>query len=173
MDNNIIQIWYAHDESGPAELIGDKLARISDMPLLTDEVWVDDIVRVTHLPEQKAGRPHIAEVVVQRFPSRAIVRIHYEEQAYVLSAVFALLTAECVLLFPPKDGKPGMLRVAYNPPLDPIGLAKAIGIDQDPGHDDSRPDNTGPAPESVDRAAANPQPPGGDKPAGRKRKRRK
>jgi hypothetical protein len=150
MDSKVITIFYAADDPGPAELIGDKLARIVDVPLVSAVLWRDDIVRLTHLPGEADGYPKIEEVVFRRFSRLRFLRIHQMHEAYVLSGVLASLKADSAIVLPPKFDMQGMMLVAFNPPLDPIGLAEAIGIDQTDRDDGDEPEDA-----DVDEGSAN------------------
>jgi hypothetical protein len=52
--NEYINIWYDVDESGPAQLIGEGLARIAALPI-THKVFLDDLVKLSGDPEAGVG----------------------------------------------------------------------------------------------------------------------
>jgi hypothetical protein len=127
---NFITIWYADDESSPAELLGERLARITRVPLLAEGLWRDDIVLLTHRPGDGGGWPRIARVVHQRYDEVCAVDFHEPGQAKVLSALLSILGAETAVIIDPADREPGRLAVAYDWPLNPPQLAEAVGVAQ-------------------------------------------
>ena len=128
---NFITIWYASDESGPAELLGGRLARIVSVPLLAENLWRDDIVLLTHRPGDGEGWPRIARVVHQRYDGVCAVEFYEPGQAEVLSALLSFLGADTAVIAGPADQEPGRLAVAYDWPLNPAQLAEAIGVAQE------------------------------------------
>lgn len=131
MARNTIKIWYAHDETGPAELIGDRLARIVHPPLLADNIFPNDIVRLSHNPEDDDdGHPRIVEVVYSRYPFRANLEFDNPGQAVLLHTLFTVLGAEAHVVLPARDHEPGTMLVGHPAVLDPVALAVAVGIPQ-------------------------------------------
>jgi hypothetical protein len=128
MSNRQIKIRYSDDEAGPAELLGGgKLARILDFPLLNDELWKDDIVKLT-----QEEYPSVEEIVFQGFPCRSHVRYQGKDAEGILMSIFRLLFCECFPIWPVSEEKPdGVLAVAHDDGTDPVALAEAIGIPQD------------------------------------------
>ena len=126
---DVIKIFYAPDETGPAEMLGERLARIVDVPILTDAFWRDDIVR---LKEQEGeGYPTIAEVVFTRHEQRT--RLKFFGGQYVgvlLMNLFSLLQTDCAVIVLPKEEGPGILSVAHPAGLKPAAVLKLIGADK-------------------------------------------
>jgi hypothetical protein len=133
-----IKIRYGPQETGPAELLGGGLARISDPVLIPEEegLWQGDIVRLTHLPSDADGHPEIAEVVYRQYEHTAYLHITDQAEAVLLHAVLRLVGADSFVVFPPTGDRPGVLAVAHQEGLDPVGLAESIGIPQGPGDGD-------------------------------------
>jgi hypothetical protein len=128
---SVIQIHYEPSETGPAELLDGRLARVIDAPLSATTFWKDDVVRLSHLPGEREGVPEIEAVVLRRFGDQTILVFREPEEATLLSQVLATVGADSCMVLSPRDGKPGIISVAFNPPLEPAGLAKALGINQD------------------------------------------
>lgn len=125
-----VKIWYADDETGPAEILGGNMARVVDAPLLTLDIWQNDIVRLAREPSSGNGYPRIVEVVHTRHPERTYLEFHSEAECHTLRAILALLDAECRVILPPDGDKPGEMSVAHQGDIDPVALAQAIGIAQ-------------------------------------------
>jgi hypothetical protein len=124
----IVNIRYAADETGPAELLGGGLARIIDVPLLTEAFWQDDIVR---LKPQGEGFPTIAEVVFTRFERRTRVQYFGGEFAgSLLLHLFRVLGLDCAFIVPPKDEGPGLISVAHPAGFRPEKVVKLLGADK-------------------------------------------
>jgi hypothetical protein len=128
--HKIIKIYYAPDETGPAQLLGKRHARIIDVPLLNDELLQDDIVRLDRHPDDPGGYPRIEKVVFTRFPERSQVSLGNTEEAMTLRAILSILDAECYVILPPRQGELGVMVVGHYEDLDPVALANAIGIKQ-------------------------------------------
>ncbi len=126
MSNPMVKIYYDEGESGPAEYLGDRLARIDADPL-TDKVWRGDIVRISHKPGEVAI-PLITDVVCQRFPNRSILQFDDLEELAILGSHLMLAGAELGFKLPPKEGKSGFFCVAHHAHLDPTMLAEALGF---------------------------------------------
>lgn len=127
----IIRIYYEPQETGPAELLGNRLARIVDPPLLTDEFFQGDIVLLDRdADDTERGYPWIEEIVVRRHAERTCLSYSNEIEFYSLSAVFAILGAECRSLLPPGEDRPGTMIVGHASQIDPVALAEAVGITQ-------------------------------------------
>src|SRR5262249_38009091 len=69
--SEVITIYYHHDESGPAELLEGRIARIIDMPLMNEEIFEDDIVQLDRDPEDLDGYARISKVLFSRYPVRS------------------------------------------------------------------------------------------------------
>jgi hypothetical protein len=146
--NEVIKIRYAALEQGPAEygpaeLLGDRLARIVDVPVLTKEFWKDDIVELTDLPTDAEPTPSIGRVVYARHETHTLLQFDDELQARILMGIFALLRADTKLVRAPKEGERDILSVAHPGWLDPKAVAAAtLGLreaddESDDGDDDS------------------------------------
>lgn len=129
----IATIWYAGGESGPAELLRGRLARIVDTPFFADGLWRNDIVLLTHLPGEGRGYPRIARIVHQQYDATTLVSFRDPGQCWRLCSLLAVTGADTAVVAVPRGGKPGLLAVAYDTPLDPELLAEAVGIRQDEG----------------------------------------
>src|SRR5262245_17037863 len=92
------KIFYCPDETGPAQLLGDRLARIVDPPLLAD-FSRDAIVRLSHNPVEGDKPPSITEVVWT--PYDCLSRLHFdaELEADTLNAIFRLLGLDSWVLW--------------------------------------------------------------------------
>jgi hypothetical protein len=134
--NTIIHIHYALDETGPAELLGQRLARILDAPLLTDELFQGDIVRLDRTLGDGDGYPRISKVVHTRFPARTYLAFDNDAEFFTLNPILAILGAECHLILPADNDTPGTMIVGDQEDLDPVALANAIGMSQTPPDDD-------------------------------------
>lgn len=142
----VITIWYASDESGPAEYFGGKLARILYDPLFADGLYRDDIVRldVSHA-EVDHQWPRIVEIVYSRHEAKTVLQFDKEQQAIVLNAILAQLGGECIVLVPPHQGNRGLLKVGHPKCVDVELLAEAVGISQDEDPDQTATSPTPPA----------------------------
>lgn len=129
MKNDIIKICYDVDETGPAEHLGGRLACIAEPPLLTEEVFVGDIVQLCHDPDEDDGIPCIEEVVYSRFPCRTRLEYVHEQELAILRSLLSIVGAECYSLIPP-NGRRGLAIVGHCEHVDPELLAEAVGIPQ-------------------------------------------
>jgi hypothetical protein len=130
----LIKIYYAESETGPAEVLGGLLARVIDVPVLTDRFWRDDIVQLTHLPTDGLGFPRIARVVHTRHECRSALEIFCDEYGTaLLMHLFRLLGADSAVILPSRKGKPGILSVAHLADLDPAAVVKLIGAQEADG----------------------------------------
>jgi hypothetical protein len=136
--NETIRIHYAPNEIGHAELLGDKLARIVDVPVFTNRFWRDDIVRLTHLPNDDVPIPGIEEVVFTRHERRSIVTFDDDFAANKLMDIFALLGAEAAVILPAKEDKFGHISVAHAEALDVGAVARISGLEVVPFPDDDK-----------------------------------
>ena len=125
----VVRIHYADDETGPAELLGDGMARILDVPVFTDKFWRDDIVRLAQGP---AGQtPRIAGVVSTRFDQHSSVQFFGGESVgTLLLHIFRLLGFDGAVVVPPAEGRPGRISVAHIAGFDPAKVVKLIGADE-------------------------------------------
>lgn len=129
MKNKIVKIRYDMNETGPAEMLSRTLARIVDVPILAEELFQDDVVRLDRPPGSEEGLPEIKEVVYTRYPVRTYLSVHHEGQIYTLDAIFSILGAQCHVIIPPERRR-GVMIVGHNEFIDPVGLADAVGITQ-------------------------------------------
>ena len=98
--NKTIKIYYEPQETGPAELLGGKLAKIIDPPVLTDEIWRGDIVKLTHL-DNLNGFPRIAKVVSKQFDCVTRIDVMDVFEADMHMAIFQLLKCDFAVIIPP------------------------------------------------------------------------
>lgn len=141
--NKLIKIFYNPHETGPAELLGRRLARIINVPLLDDELLPGDVVRLDRGPRDLDGYPRIAKIVSRRFPARTSLWFDDPGEAMTLHAVLALLGAECHVIHQPHQGRPGEMVVGHHADLDPVALADAVGIEQPTEREDAPPPGGG------------------------------
>src|SRR5271166_6584467 len=125
MADEMIKIYYAPEETGPAQLLGGRLARIVD-PAVFGNLWQDDIVLLTHDPEEDEGFPAIEEVVWSRYPVRSNFTFKTDEETQgaveaILPPLLRFLKADCFI------PSPGRLCVAHHG-VDVALLAEAIGL---------------------------------------------
>src|ERR1700722_3618421 len=126
-----LRIYYAPDETGPAELLGEKLARIIEVPIGTQDFWRGDIVRLTHLPGDETGAPKVAEVVATRHDQRSHVLYHGSDRiASTLMTLFSILEADSAVIASPDKEMPGLLSVAHDSWLDPVAVVKLLRADE-------------------------------------------
>jgi hypothetical protein len=123
----VVKILYAPQETGPAELLGDSLARILDVPVLTDAFWRDDIVRLGPAP---AGPfPTVVEVVFARHGRRS--QVGFFGGRFVadhLMDLFRLLGCDCTVIKTPTEEKGyGVLSIAHPAGFDPAALVRVLG----------------------------------------------
>lgn len=137
MTERQIKIYYTPHETGPAERLGGRLARIVNTPLLAQRFWRDDVVRLTHLPGDADGLPRVEKVLFRRHADQRVVGFADAAEAMLLASVFALVGADADVLLGPANGQRGMMSVAFDPPLDPVALARVLGIEQDPEDDEA------------------------------------
>lgn len=130
MARKIISIWYAEDESGPAELLEGRLARIVDPVILGEGLWQNDIVRLTFSPEEKDGRPRIAEVVWSPFAKTSMLQFHHLEEAWLLRNILAMVGGDSRIVTEPKEERRGLMLVAHPEFVEPDLLADSLGIPQ-------------------------------------------
>src|SRR5262249_6424412 len=117
----IVKIYYAEDETGPAELLGESLARIIDVPALTDDFWRDDIVRLA--APSGEGFPRIAEVIFTRYARRSSVRFYGGEfAAALIMNMLNLLNCDAAVIVPSVEGKSGLISVAHPDCIDPADV---------------------------------------------------
>jgi hypothetical protein len=125
----VVRIRYAEDETGPAELLGEGLARIIDVPLLTDRFWRDDVVRLRQDPD--GGLPRVAGVAFTRFERRSMVQFFGGEGAgALLLSLFSLLGFDSAVIVLPADERPGWISVAHAAGFRPAAVVKLIGADK-------------------------------------------
>jgi hypothetical protein len=129
MPTRVIKVRYNADETGPAELISRRVARIIDAPLL-GEVCRDTIVRLDRDPRTDEGVPEIQEVLYSPFCCQSWVQFREAGEAITLAHVLRALGADCHAALPPHDDEPGHLVVWHHDCLNPQLLAEAIGIPQ-------------------------------------------
>jgi hypothetical protein len=129
MSDQRITIEYEAQESGPADLLGARLARIVE-PALFGDVWRDDIVALTHLPGEAEGLPRIEQVLWSRHPYRT--DLTYPPSCDAALSVFRFLLkglgADFMIPISAANEKGGMLVVAHDEGLDAVKLAEAIGL---------------------------------------------
>ena len=131
MTMKTIKIYYNDDETGPAQLLSKRLARIIDTPVLGD-LCRNCIVRLDGDPDDTERIPGIAEVLYSPYPCRSWVYFQDDDQAApLLLIIMGVLGADAEVVAPPKDGKRGIIAVSHDEPLDPVLLARAIGMPQD------------------------------------------
>lgn len=139
--NRVIRIWYTANETGEAEVLWGRVARLLDKPIGVDEIWPGDLVLLTHRPGQASGSPRIARVLDQRFNVTARVLYWSFGDLDTLQSMLSVVGAGMAVLCHPDDDKPGVMIVGCNGPVDPEQLAEAIGIRQDGW--DGEPDEMG------------------------------
>src|SRR5262249_44196050 len=122
---------YCPDETGPVELLGKRLAVITDPPVLTDKFSRGDIVRLDQSPHRCNGCPRVEKVIHTRFPRRTRIRFTTEREDIFLHSLFLFLEAQVDVLWGPSDKGPGMMMVSHPVDVDPIAIAKALGIQQE------------------------------------------
>jgi hypothetical protein len=130
MSQRRINIHYAEHETGPAERLSRKVARVVDFPLLNDDLHEGSIVRLDRNPDRDEGIPRIAEIIASPYSCRSMLRFRDEAESWMLLLVLRLLGAAARVMWGPKDGKPGVMVVSHDDGLDPVLLAEAIGIPQ-------------------------------------------
>jgi hypothetical protein len=125
----VLKIHYAPDETGPAELLDERLARIIDVPALTDDFWRDDVVRLQAPPWQ--GHPSIAEVFYTRFERRSRVEFFGGDvMGAALRDVCRVLGFDSAIIVPSEGGRPGIISVAHIDAFDPAALVNLLGADK-------------------------------------------
>lgn len=129
MTDNLIKIQYDLDETGPAEYLGDRLACIVAPPLLADDIFVGDIVRLCHDPDEDDSLPCVEEIVHSRFSCQTRLEYDDEQDLAVLTALLRIVGAECYSVIPPGDSR-GIAIVGHCEHVDPELLAEAVGIPQ-------------------------------------------
>jgi hypothetical protein len=125
-----VKIHYADDETGPAEVLSGRVARITDTPLFNLELCRDSIVLLDRAPSNDNAIPRIKKVLHNPYPCRTPVSIYHEEEASVLMDVFRMLGADSQIVIQPTNEKPGILLVSHPEHLNPPLLAEATGIEQ-------------------------------------------
>jgi hypothetical protein len=125
----VVKILYAEDETGPAALLGDGLARVLDMPVHTDAFWRDDVVRLEQSPA--VPFPRVAEVVFTRHDRRSRVEFFGGEGvATLLMNFFSLLRFDSAVVVPSAEGRPGVISVAHVAGFDPAEVVRLVGADE-------------------------------------------
>jgi len=127
----IEKAWYAEDESGPAEILGERLARILSLPLFNDELFLGDIVRLDRDPRGNNGWPRIVEIVHPNYPLYTRLSFGNKDDYYLLWSILSCLGVESKDLSLVKGDSSGCMMVRHDEDIDPIALANAIGIPQE------------------------------------------
>lgn len=129
MNKDYVRIYLAENETGWAKPIRDNLVRIASVPY-SRQVGFEDIVELDHSPGEAGSLPKITKIVQKSGLVTTIVQYEKAAQGYQLMNLFALLEGLSEGIFQPEEGKPGLLAVAHPETIDPVGVAKAIGIPQ-------------------------------------------
>lgn len=124
-----IPVYYDAQEVGPAELLGDGLARIVKAPVF-GEICRNAIVRLDRDPHEAEGFPKVAEVLHMPYPCLTTLEFMEADDERTLINILALVQAEAEVVGLPEGDRPGLLRVFHHEFLDPECLAEAIGIPQ-------------------------------------------
>jgi hypothetical protein len=126
----VIWIRYETQEVGPAELLQGRVARIVDAPMLNWPLSRDAVVLLDRLPSGRNGTPEIEKVLYNPWPCWSLVSYAADEESVVLHVLLMALRAEITTVCPPKDERPGRLVVRHPEHLDPVMLARGLGIEQ-------------------------------------------
>lgn len=124
-----IKVHYAADETGSAELLGGRVARIVATPVFGD-LCRNAIVHLDRDPSAAKGIPAIAEVLYSPYPYRSNLSFANEVELVILLNILAIVGADAQAIYMPRDDEPGLMLVSHQDFLDPKLLAVAIGIDQ-------------------------------------------
>ena len=126
----IVKIFYDADETGPAQLVGRRLARIVHAPILNLDLCKDAIVLLDAEPSDDHLIPTIKEVLYNPYCCRSPVYFSSADEIIMLANILHLLSADVDVAYPPDGYKHGMAIVSHHHGLDPALLAESIGIDQ-------------------------------------------
>jgi hypothetical protein len=130
MKSQVIRIQYAENETGSAELLEGRLARITECPLFTETLFRNSIVRLTHRPDEFNTIPAVVEVIWTPFPKRGDLFYRDKAEFMVLRGLFAQLHAECLVVVECQPDRVGLLAVGHHEGLNPRAVAEAIGMPQ-------------------------------------------
>jgi hypothetical protein len=129
MANEVVKVYYADSETGSAEVLSGRVARIVDAPVLNLKLCRGSIVLLARKPPN-GGIPQIAKILYSPHQRRTLLYSADEGKVATLLRMLETTGAETCLAWPPKDGRPGALIVSHSDDIDPVKLASGVGIDQ-------------------------------------------
>src|SRR5262249_29303292 len=117
------------DETGPAELLTDGVARVVDMPV-SGELVRNSIVQLDSDPNDSERIPGVAGVIYSPHPRKSLVDFHCDHQEELLRSILQGQGSDVEAVHW-SDAPGGTLVVAHEEEIDPSKLAEALGIPQD------------------------------------------
>src|SRR5262245_36712211 len=108
-------------------LIGPRLGLVLD-PGRSSAVCADDIVRLSHAPDEKPEDPRITEVVYTRKPERATFKYDSSAQLDLAKRLAEAVHGEIVWTRKPFEDKDGEFEVAHPPDVDFFMVLNGAGF---------------------------------------------
>jgi hypothetical protein len=127
---NVVKIYYASNETGPAQYLGHRLARITASPLFHPLLCRNAIVQLDRRPEFGDDFPAIQKVIHSPYPSRMAVRFKEHKDGDYLTGLFRFLGCDADVVIPPSKKGAGVMMVSCPEHIHPQDLATALGIPQ-------------------------------------------
>src|SRR5262245_46000657 len=101
MATKTVKIFYGPDETGLAEVLHGRVARIAGHVMLGRELWRDDIVLLDSLSGEPF--PRVERVLYGRFPCQTTIYFYLDSDAERLLSVLSLAGAEAFVAAPAAD----------------------------------------------------------------------
>jgi hypothetical protein len=123
------KILYNDHETGPAEVLKGRIARIVDHPLLcTDQLWKDDIVLLDRDPRKIDNFARIKKVLWTRYPYRGSYSFSHDFQMDLFLFLLRGIGVDCCVAIQATEKQSGIVHIALEMEFPLTDLFQILGL---------------------------------------------